>query len=69
MGYREVHRNNNGRKTHWIALDFKVLVDRNLVQNGEPHKFDEVGWFRLDTLPENVHSQLGEFLIKYKNRL
>jgi ADP-ribose pyrophosphatase YjhB (NUDIX family) len=57
LGYRDVHREHNGVKTHWVSLDFKVLVDREKVANGEPHKFDEIGWFRLDSLPENMHSQ------------
>ena len=25
LGYRDVHREHNGDKTHWLALDFKVL--------------------------------------------
>ena len=27
------------KKTHWVALDFKVKVDRGKARNGEPHKF------------------------------
>ncbi len=69
LGYRDVHREHNGKKTHWIALDFKVLVDKEKVVNGEPHKFDEVKWFDLDNLPENLHSQLPNFLALYKNKL
>src|SRR5579872_7093827 len=51
LGYRDMHRENNGTKTHWIALDFKVLVDRDKVKNGEPRKFDAVEWFTMKTLP------------------
>ncbi len=40
LGYRDVFRENNGKKTHWLGMDFKVLVDKNKVANGEPHKFD-----------------------------
>ncbi len=69
LGYRDVHRVHNGEKTHWIALDFKVLVDRTHVRNGEPHKFDELGWFTLDTLPSPMHSQWPAFLAKYADRL
>lgn len=65
LGYRDIHR----ERTHWIALDFKVLVDRSKVQNGEPHKFDAVAWFTLDTMPAPVHSQFPEFLEKYRDRL
>src|SRR5260221_530389 len=57
LGFRDVHRKNDGKNTHWIALDFKVLVDRLKVKNGEPHKFDELRWFSLDKLPKPLHSQ------------
>lgn len=69
LGYRDVHRAHNGQPTHWIALDFKVIVDRDKVQNGEPHKFDDIGWFTLDTIPENSHSQFPEFLRLYSDKL
>jgi 8-oxo-dGTP pyrophosphatase MutT (NUDIX family) len=42
LGYRDVHREHENKKTHWVALDFKVLVDREKARNGEPHKFDAV---------------------------
>lgn len=69
LGYRDVHRVHDGKPTHWIALDFKVRVDREKVSNGEPHKFDEIAWFRLDKLPENVHSQLLNFIRLYRAKL
>jgi 8-oxo-dGTP diphosphatase len=69
LGYRDVHREHNGKPTHWIALDFKVLVDRKKVKNGEPHKFDAVEWFTLKTLPTPIHSQLPNFLKLYKEKI
>jgi ADP-ribose pyrophosphatase YjhB (NUDIX family) len=69
LGFRDVHREHDGIRTHWLALDFKVLVDKEKVKNGEPHKFDEIGWFTLDTLPAPLHSQYPNFLSLYKNRL
>ncbi|MCD4760631.1 NUDIX domain-containing protein [bacterium] len=69
LGYRDVHRQHNGNKTHWIALDFKVLVDKNKVKNGEPHKFEKIDWFTLDNLPEPIHSQTPTFIKLYKNKL
>jgi 8-oxo-dGTP diphosphatase len=69
LGYRDVHREHNGKKTHWIALDFKVLVDRDMVKNGEPHKFDEIQWFTLETLPTPLHSQFPKFLEQHKGRI
>lgn len=69
LGYRDVHRENSGVKTHWIALDFKVKVDRNMVKNEEPHKFDEIGWFKLNSLPSPLHSQLSGAMQLYKGKL
>ena len=69
LGYRDVHRFFDGNKTHWLALDFKVLIDSTNVKINEPHKFDDIGWFTLETIPENTHSQFPEFLKKYKDQL
>jgi len=69
LGYRDVHREHNGVKTHWIALDFKVLVARDQVVIGEPHKFDAISWFTLETIPEDSHSQFPEFLRLHRHKL
>jgi 8-oxo-dGTP pyrophosphatase MutT (NUDIX family) len=71
LGFRDVHREHNGQRTHWIALDYKVLVDPAMVRNGEPHKMDEVKWFTFDNMPptEELHSQWPEFLRLYKHLL
>lgn len=69
LGYRDVHRTHDGRKTHWIALDFKVLIDPKEARNGEPEKLDAVEWFSLENLPEPLHSQFPLFLELYKHRL
>lgn len=69
LGYRDVHREHEGKKTHWIALDFKVFIDRKQVANGEPQKFDELRWFTLDTMPVQMHSQIPNFLRLYMDRL
>jgi len=69
LGYRDVMRGEADNMAHWVALDFKVLVDKEKVKNGEPHKFDDVKWFRLSELPAPLHSQLSNFLNKYHDRL
>ena len=66
MGFRELHREHDGQKTHWIALDYKVLIDPTKVANGEPHKFDKIGWFTLDSLPTPLHSGVETFFVKNK---
>ncbi|PIR96620.1 MAG: RNA pyrophosphohydrolase [Candidatus Doudnabacteria bacterium CG10_big_fil_rev_8_21_14_0_10_42_18] len=71
LGFRDVHRLHSGKDTHWIALDYKVLVDPAQVKIGEPHKFTEIKWFTLENIPANneIHSQLPDFLEKYKGKL
>jgi 8-oxo-dGTP diphosphatase len=69
MGYRDVHREHEGVKTHWIALDYRVLIDAAQAGNGEPHKLDEVGWFSLDAFPTPAHSEVPRFLELYKDKL
>ncbi len=69
LGYRDVHRNHEGKKTHWIALDFKVLIDPEKIGVGEPHKFSAVRMFSLDKLPNPLHSQFPHALKKYRHKL
>jgi ADP-ribose pyrophosphatase YjhB (NUDIX family) len=69
LGYRDVHRERTGVENHWIALDFKVQVNPDQVKNGEPHKFEKIGWFKLDNLPAPLHSQVPNALSLYKGRL
>jgi 8-oxo-dGTP diphosphatase len=69
LGYRDVFRETDGKKTHWLAMDFKVHVDRSKVGVGEPHKIEAVEWFTLDNLPQPPHSQFPKFLELYKEKL
>jgi hypothetical protein len=59
----------DGQATHWIGLYFKALVDREKVRNGEPHKFSDIGWFTLETLPDGLHTALPNFFAKYGDKL
>ena len=69
LGWRDVFREQNGKQTHWLALDFRVHIDPEKVINGEPHKFDEIQWFTIDKLPEPLHSQVPTALKIYRDRL
>lgn len=69
LGYGDVLREINSEQTHWIAFRFKVLIDREKVINNEPDKHSELGWFTIDNLPEPLHSQIPEELIRFKNKL
>jgi len=52
--------------THWVAVVFAVEVDPEAVEIGEPHKFDELGWFSPDAPPQPAHSQLDETLALFR---
>jgi 8-oxo-dGTP diphosphatase len=52
--------------SHWVAVVFAVRVDPAAVSLGEPHKFDELGWFRPDALPSPLHSQLPPALALFR---
>jgi 8-oxo-dGTP diphosphatase len=69
LGQREALREHNGKPTHWISLDFKVLVDPSTVSNNEPATIDALEWVTLETIPDPLHSQLLKFFTVYKGRL
>lgn len=69
LGYRDVHREKDDIPTHWISLDFKVRIDPTKVAIGEAHKFDDIRFFTLDAIPEDLHSQLPEFWRLYREKL
>lgn len=59
LGYRDVFRSlADGTSTHWLALDFAALVNPDDVAINEPEKFDDSGWFTLESLPSPLHSQI-----------
>jgi len=70
LGYRDVFRkSSDGTSTHWLALDFIALVNRDEVKINEPEMFDDSGWFTLNNLPTPLHSQLNILFDKHKSEL
>ncbi len=71
LGFRDVMGHKGNNFSHWLALDFKVLVNPGQVKIGEPHKFDDLKWFTLENLlpTQELHSQLPYFLKKYNGKL
>ena len=71
LGYRNVFREQNGQQTHWVSFDFRVLVDPNEVQIGEPHKCDGIKWLTIEEIKnfdEPLHSQFPPFFDKYDGK-
>lgn len=69
MGFREVFRVLSGKKSHWIAFDFRAQIDPAQVQVTEPDKCDELRWCTIDKIPTPQHSEFPRFLELYKNIL
>ncbi len=69
LGFQDIFRTQETARTHWVALNFLVRVDPQTAHNAEPHKFDDVGWFRLDAFPEPLHSQFPGFLELYQDKI
>ena len=70
LGFRDVHRiDEKGNKTHWIVLDFRVLIDKDKVKMAFQMNMKRLDGFKLDNLPSPVHSQFPTFVKNYKHRL
>ena len=70
LGYRDIHRKlNDGTPTHWLGLDFAVLVDPKQVKINEPDMIDAADWFTWENLPSPAHSQTDIFMTKYHDTL
>lgn len=69
----DIFREHDGVKTHWVAIPFFIKINPKEAKNNEPEKIDEIGWFRLDNLPQPLHSgfqitlsKFSEYFQKYK---
>lgn len=69
LGYREVFREVDGKKSHWIMFDFKVQVDRTEVKIMEPEMCSELRWCKPNEVPKPMLSAFPAFLEKYKDKL
>jgi 8-oxo-dGTP diphosphatase len=69
LGYREVFRETEAGRTHWIAFDFRVRINPSEVSICEPDMCLEHRWCKIEEFPEPLHSQFPHFLEKYKDKL
>jgi 8-oxo-dGTP diphosphatase len=57
----------NDQDTHWLVVPFFVRVKREDVRNNYPLKIDEIGWFKLQSLPTPLHTGFQFTFEKYRN--
>jgi 8-oxo-dGTP diphosphatase len=69
LGFREVHREHEGKKTHWLAFDYQAQVNPETIKIMEPEKCAEIRWCTVTEIPTPMHSQFPLFLERYKDRL
>lgn len=56
VGVNNVIRIHENQKTHWIAIVFAAKLDPKKVRIKDKEKIDEIGWFKLNNLPNPLHS-------------
>jgi 8-oxo-dGTP diphosphatase len=61
----DIFREINGKKTHWVAIPFFIKVKPEEIKNNEPEKIDELGWFKLNNLPQPLHEGFFFTFTKY----
>jgi len=69
IGYRDVFRMIGAGDPHYVSLDFLARVRSEDVTIMEPEKHDQGEWFRLDSLPAPLHSDMLVWLAKYRQYL
>lgn len=53
---RSVFREINGAKSHWLLFSFITQANPADACLNEPESMDQIGWFKLDNLPQPLHS-------------
>ena len=62
----DIFREQNGIKTHWIAVPFFIKINPKEVKNGEPHKIEDITWFPINKLPAPLHTGFAYTFNRYK---
>ncbi|EKE25488.1 MAG: MutT/nudix family protein [uncultured bacterium] len=52
---------------HWLAINFIGKVVGGELKNMEPHKCEEVRWFKLNEIPEMIVQNTAEGIENYRN--
>lgn len=69
LGYREIINAGVWKNKHWLTMDYKVLVDKSTVKNGETDKISEIGWFKKDSLPSPLFCLVPDVMKNYWDKI
>lgn len=61
------HRKNTS--SEWIDFYLKVEAWKGDIVNAEPHKCEELRWFHLNELPENIIPYIRSAILRNQNEL
>jgi 8-oxo-dGTP diphosphatase len=64
-----MHRKNKKSNTEWIDFYFKVHRWQGEILNAEPNKCEELTWFNLKKLPENIIPYIRTAILKDQNTI
>ena len=53
---------------HWITTTFVCEIKSGEPKILEPHKHDDIGWFPLDEMPDNLSNATINSIKRYKER-
>jgi len=52
---------------HWVSLNYCAKIINGEPKNMEPEKHEEIKWFNLDNLPENINEYTLDAIRDYLN--
>jgi 8-oxo-dGTP diphosphatase len=69
LGHLNLLREHEGNPTHWITFSYLCKIEPENLKNNEPDSIDELSWFKLDDLPQPLHTGTGFVLKNFKDKL
>lgn len=52
-------------KQHWVSFSYSAKIVKGELKNMEPEKIEEIRWFKLDRIPENLSPSTQEPIKNY----